>query len=78
MGAAADEERHRAYVRQWQETGLLLAALRREERAALTDEEALAAAHDVLEALDVVGYGEPRPSSGLVEMQRLLHRGRAT
>ena len=76
MGAGADEDQQRAYVRQWQETGRLLSALRREERAALTDEEALAAAHDLLEALDVVGFGEPRPSSGLIEMQRLLHRGR--
>ena len=70
---AAGDERERAYVRQWQETGRLLTALRRQETAALSDAEALRAAHDLLEALDVVGFGEPRPSSGLVEMQRLLH-----
>lgn len=69
-------EQQRAYVLRWQETGQTLARRRRAEVAALSDEDALRAVHDLLEALDALPPREPRPSSGLVEMQRVLARAR--
>lgn len=52
-------------------------AIRRAEVARLTDEEALAAAEDLLSMLDRLPRLPCRPTSGLVEQQRILHARRA-
>ena len=72
---AVDLERHRAWVRAWQETGDALAAVRRAELRALTPEQALRATENLFS----FGSGMPvaaarRGTSGLVEQQRLFAR----
>jgi len=59
-------------VAAWSTAGPALAAVRRAEVAALDDDAALAATLDLLAALDLLPSLPPRPSSGLVEQQRLF------
>lgn len=78
MAAAMDEgELVRRVVAQWQAAAPALAAVRREEVAALSDAQALEATLDLLAALDALPPLPPRPSSGLVEQQRLFARARS-
>lgn len=63
-----------ALVATWVRAGVALTEIRKAELAALTDEEALIAAEDLLSALDRLPKRPPRPSSGLVEQQRLFHQ----
>jgi hypothetical protein len=67
----------RAYVKGWAETARLLEAIRWQELAAL-DEATAHAASDALirAALDVPLPEARRTHSGLVDLQRLLHRRR--
>jgi len=77
MSAEPDEEQvTRAVVAQWQAAGPELAAIRRREVAALTNEEALDATLDLLAALDVLPPLPLRRSTGLVAQQRLFARAR--
>ena len=69
---ATSPEQQRAYVRQRAATAAEVDAVERREVAALSDAEALASAHALLEALDRLPRRPPRASSGLVEMRRLL------
>jgi len=74
---AVDLETQKEWARQWREAGQALAEVRRAELRALTAEQALAASDDLLSLSDRL----PPPSatwttSGLVEQQRLLLRGR--
>jgi len=65
----------RAYVRQWAETGRLLEQLRWRELAGLTPDRALAATDALIDAALLVPLPRSRrESSGLVELQALLHR----
>lgn len=66
-----------AWMRQWRAAGPALEEVRRNELRRLTDEEALAAADELL----AIGASLPVPverlaSSGLVTQQDLLHRRR--
>ncbi|CAN5271569.1 hypothetical protein BH23ACT9_BH23ACT9_09380 [soil metagenome] len=63
-------------VAAWGRAGPALARIRRREVAALTDEDALAATEDLLAALDRLPTLPPRPTSGLVEQQRLFATAR--
>jgi hypothetical protein len=63
-------------VAAWGRVGPALARIRRREVAALTDEDALAATEDLLSALDRLPALPPRPTSGLVEQQRLFAAAR--
>jgi hypothetical protein len=73
----SDDEIQRLVVAQWRAAAPALAAQRRAEVAALSDEDALAATLDPLDAIDLLPPLPPRRSSGLVE-QRLFARGRRT
>ena len=65
------------WMQQWRAAGPALAAHRRRELGALTDAEALAAAHDLLAAAPPCSPRDPRwHTSALIELQRLLHRAR--
>ncbi len=68
----ADQQDARAVVAQWVAAGPALAEQRQREVAALTDDEALVATHDLLGMLDALPPLPPRPSSGLVAQQRLF------
>lgn len=69
---AVDAALARRVAAQWAGTAETLAALRRRELAALTDADGLAPADDLLQTLDMLPPLPPRPSSGLVEQQRLF------
>ncbi len=73
------EEERRGWIEQWQAAGEALRVQRARELAALSDEEALAAADALLTiAASVELPPDPRTSSGLVEQQALLQaKGRA-
>jgi len=74
---AVDIETQKAWARQWQEAGEALARVRRDELRRLTPEQALAASDDLLSLGDQLPLPPRRwTASGLVEQQRLLHRGR--
>lgn len=75
-GRDDDDQTMREVVAQWRAAGPGLAALRRQEVAALTDEEALAATLDLLAAVDELPSRPPRPTSGLIVQQRLFARAR--
>ena len=74
---AVDIETQRAWARQWQRAGEALARVRREELRRLTPEQALAASDDLLSLGDRLPLPTRRwITSGLVEQQRHLQRGR--
>jgi hypothetical protein len=65
----------REWLRQWNEAGSALAALRREELLHLSDESALAASDALLSLVTTVTLRPGRHHwSGLVEQQALFHR----
>jgi hypothetical protein len=64
---------HLAWLNQWREAGQALAEERRSRLAALTDEQALAAADAVLSlAAALPDSARRRTTSGLVEQQALF------
>ena len=72
-------DEQRAYVRGWVETGRLLEDLRWRELQALDADAALRASDQLIDAaLSVPLPPARRTSSGLVTLQQLLHRQRAT
>lgn len=74
---AVDLETQRAWARQWREAGAALAEVRRAELRNLTAAQALAASDDLLSLSDRLSPPSAKwTSSGLVEQQRLLRRGR--
>ncbi len=77
MGDITPEKEMAARVAAWGRAEAALAALRRQEVAALSDAQALAATLDLLSALDRLPPLPPRPSSGLVEQQRLFAKARS-
>ena len=66
------QEQMKAWVRQWCETGDLLAVVQTHEVAALTHERALAQTRDLLE-FEEAWRADPH-SSGLVEQQALFQK----
>lgn len=65
------------WMQQWHAAGPALEANRRRELSAFTDLDALTAANDLLAAAPPCSPRDPRwHNSGLVDLQRLLHRGR--
>lgn len=72
-----DLDTQKAWARQWARAGEALAEVRRSELRALTAEQALAASDDLLSMFDRFSPSSARwTTSGLVELQRLLSRGR--
>ena len=72
MPSHADE---RQWIEQWRAAGQALRAQRARELAALTDEEALAAADALLTIAAAAGLPPVhRTTSGLVQQQALFHR----
>ncbi|MFN7986779.1 MAG: hypothetical protein U0529_04845 [Thermoanaerobaculia bacterium] len=71
------DARAAAWMEQWRSAGPALEAVRKRELRALTDEEALAAADELL-SLALPGPSAPErlASHGLVIQQALLHRRR--
>lgn len=66
-----------AWLAQWREAGAALAEQRARELAAMTEEEALAAADAVLGLAALAPLApERRLTSGLIDQQELLHRRR--
>lgn len=59
-------------VTTWARAGEALADIRKKELAALSEADALIAAKDLLSAMDRLPKRPPRPSTGLVEQQRLF------
>lgn len=65
----------REWLRQWNDAGLALAAIRRDELLHLSDERALAASEALLSLVTIVTLSPGvRHWSGLVEQQALFHR----
>jgi len=65
----------RAWMRQWNDAGLALAANRRKELMHLSDERALAASEALLSLVTTVRLNPRRLHwSGLVEQQAIFHR----
>lgn len=72
MSTRTDQER--AWARQWARAGPALAGVRARELRALTDDEALAITEQLLAFVDPKDIPTARlVSSGLVELQRVLH-----
>ena len=72
-----DLEMQKAWARQWASAGVALAEVRRTELRTLTAEQALAASDDLLSLSDRLSPSSAKwTTSGLVEQQRLLGRGR--
>jgi len=70
-----DTMTQREWLKQWNDAGLALAALRREELLHLSDERALAASEALLSLVTTVTLSPRRHHwSGLVEQQALFHR----
>ncbi len=69
-----DERNAAAVVEQWRRAGAALADARRRELRELTDEQALAAAEELLDV--ACHLPRKRAGSGLVEQQRLFARAR--
>jgi hypothetical protein len=69
----AELEHQKQWARQWREAGPLLEQFAREELAAMDEGRRLA---DMLSLFEL-GYQhqQPRVTSGLVDQQRLFHRG---
>ncbi len=62
----------REYVERWRKAGPELEKVRREELRRLTDDDVRAQIHALLEIGGLVACN--RPSSGLVEQQRIFQR----
>lgn len=72
MPTAAEQRR---WIAQWQAARGALRAQRAAELAAMSDEQALAAADTLLTIASVAGVAPASPtSSGLVQQQALFHR----
>jgi hypothetical protein len=68
------ETQQQRWMAQWHAARAALRAQRETELAALSDEQALAAADALLSIGDAVGLpAAPRTSSGLVRQQALFH-----
>lgn len=65
-------EEAKAYVEHWKRVGPLLEEIRREELRRYRTEDNVAAIHALMELGGQ--FAQPRPTSGLVELQRKLHR----
>jgi hypothetical protein len=76
LRTAQDDDVTRRVVAQWAAAGPALDEVRRQEVAALTARDALRATIALLEAVDRLPRISPRPTSGLVEQQRLFMRAR--
>jgi hypothetical protein len=65
---------NRGFVQHWRRVGPLLEAIKRRELREFDH----AANVEIIDALLQLGvdHGQPRTSSGLVELQRRLHRGK--
>jgi len=74
---AMDAAAQRAWMAQWRDAGPALEAQRRHELRMLSDREALAATHALLDVALLTPINPARlTDSGLVHQQRLLHRRR--
>jgi 2-hydroxychromene-2-carboxylate isomerase len=72
MPIAAEQRR---WIVKWQEARAALRAQRAAELAAMSDEQALAAAETLLTVADAAGLPPvQRTTSGLVQQQALFHR----
>ena len=67
-----NDDQLRQWVENWKRVGPLLEEIRAAELGSLETERALASLEDAFE--DARLRAEPRSTSGLVELQRLLHR----
>jgi hypothetical protein len=75
IGMTPEITSQREWLRQWNDAGPALAALRREELLHLSDERALAASEALLSLVTTVTLSPGRRYwSGLVEQQALFHR----
>ena len=75
VGMTPEITTQREWLRQWNDAGPALAALRREELLHLSDERALAASEALLSLVTTVTLSPRRRHwSGLVEQQALFHR----
>jgi hypothetical protein len=68
------DDETRQYVQRWKQAGPALEKVRREELRRLTDDDVRAQIHDLLE----IGarFRQYRPSSGLIEQQRIFQKAR--
>ena len=77
MAVVATDHQQKEWMAQWRKAGEALAAVRARELAALTPADALAAANTLLSLAAATPLPEHRRTwSGLIELQRLLHRRR--
>jgi hypothetical protein len=67
-------EETRSYVEHWKRVGPLLEAIRREELQKFRYEDNIEAAHSLMQLGGT--FGQLRPTSGLVELQRRFQKGR--
>jgi hypothetical protein len=75
VGMTPETTTQREWLRQWNDAGPALAALRREELLHLSDERALAASEALLSLVTTVTLRPGRRHwSGLVDQQALFHR----
>lgn len=69
------EQREYEWVEQWKSAAEALADRRRRDLRRMSEDEALAAAENLLSLVDTVALNPARrSSSGLVEQQAILHR----
>jgi hypothetical protein len=74
VGMIPETTTQREWLRQWNDAGPALAAVRREELLHLSDERALAASEALLSLITTVTLSPGRHHwSGLVEQQALFH-----
>jgi hypothetical protein len=66
------DDQLRQWVENWKRVGPLLEEIRADELGSLDTERALASLEDAFD--DALLQAEPRATSGLVELMRLLHR----
>jgi hypothetical protein len=72
-----DLETQKAWARKWAHAGEALAEVRRAELRTMSAEQALAASDDLLSLSDRLSSSSTKwTTSGQVELQRLLCRGR--
>jgi hypothetical protein len=68
------DRREHEWVEQWRAAGEALAAQRRRDLSLMSEDEALAAAENLLSLVETVALNPARrSSSGLVEQQAILH-----
>ncbi|HTX55258.1 MAG TPA: hypothetical protein VMD08_17775 [Candidatus Baltobacteraceae bacterium] len=74
-GRTTSDSSAQAWMRQWRNAGVALAAIRRDELIHLSDERALAASEALLSLATLFQLNPQREAwSGLVEQQALFHR----